>query len=238
MTKQFKEYLLDMIYPKKCPFCEKVFSDTEEICFKCKSKLMYITGARCMKCSKPVLNEETEYCYDCKAKNHHYVSGKALWIYDDKMKQSIARFKYRGSLEYASIYGKELARWHGIWIKKCADVLVPVPLHIKKERARGYNQAEILANAVGKLLNIPVEAKLLKRIKDTKPQKELNDKERLRNLSEAFQINNERMGKFQRVMLVDDIYTTGSTIEACANILYKAGIGEVYFLSICTGKGF
>ena len=238
MTKKFKEYLLDMIYPKRCPFCGKVLDATDEDCLKCKNKPIYITGPRCMKCSKPVLNNEIEYCYDCMEKSHHYISGKAIWIYDDIMKQSIARFKYGGSLEYAPIYGKELVKQYGSWIKKHADILVPVPLYKKKERARGYNQTEVLANAVGKMLDIPVEAKLLKRIKDTKPQKELNDKERLKNLSEAFFINKKELYKFEKVMLVDDIYTTGSTIEACANILYRAGISEVYFLSVCIGKGF
>lgn len=238
MTKKLSEYILDSIYPKKCPFCGRIPEKNNLSCSGCQAKVPYITEPRCMKCSKPILNKEKEYCYDCMERKYHYISGKALWIYDDIMRQSIARFKYGGNLEYAKVYGKEMANQHGKWVRNHADVLVPVPLHKRKEKARGYNQAQILANIIGDLLDVPVEANLLERIKDTKPQKELNDKQRLLNLSEAFQISKGKPCRFQKVMLVDDIYTTGSTVEACANILYKNGIREVYFLSICIGKGF
>ncbi len=238
MAKNLKEYLLDMVYPKRCPFCGQISEKDNGTCLDCQGKVPCITEPRCMKCSKPIQNKETEYCYDCLEKKHHYISGKALWIYDDVMRQSIARFKYGGSLEYAEVYGKEIATQYGNWVRTHADILVPVPLHKRKERVRGYNQAEVLANAIGRILEIPVKSKLLYRSRDTRPQKELNDKERLKNLSEAFQTKAEKLCEFQKAMLVDDIYTTGSTIEACANVLCEAGIREVYFLSICIGKGF
>lgn len=240
MAKNLKEYLLDMIYPKTCPVCGRIPNGKLLICKGCRGKLSSIKGARCLKCSKPVLSEETEYCYDCIGKSHHYISGKALWIYDNTMKNSIARFKYKGSLEYAESYGEEIVKQHGKWVKEHGDILVPVPLHKRKEKIRGYNQAEVLANEVGRRLQIPVNRNILYRSRDTRPQKELDDKERLKNLSEAFQINKEKQ-KYnlpERVMLVDDIYTTGSTIEACTLALQEAGIKEVYFLSICIGKGF
>lgn len=238
MTKNLKEYLLDMIYPKTCPVCGRIPDGNVSVCVNCKGKFPSIKGPRCMKCSKPILNGEAEYCYDCMEKSHHYVCGKALWIYDDMMKRSIARFKYKGSLEYAQVYGEEIVRQHGNWVRNHGDILVPVPLHKKKEKIRGYNQAEILADAIGRRLQLPIDRDMLYRSRDTRPQKELNDKERLANLSEAFQINKGKRYLPERIMLVDDIYTTGSTIEACTNALQKAGIREVYFLSICIGKGF
>ncbi len=238
MTKNLKEYLLDMVYPKTCPVCSRIPEKGELICKGCKTKLPYIKGPRCMKCSKPILDKEMEYCYDCREKVHSYISGRALWVYDDNMSQSIARFKYKGSLEYAEFYGEEITTHYGKWIKAHGDILVPIPLHKRKKRIRGYNQAEILAEVIGKKLQMPVKSRLLYRIRDTLPQKELNDKERLKNLSKAFEVDREHFFPVDKVILVDDIYTTGSTIEACAKILYKAGVKEVYFLSICIGKGF
>lgn len=238
MTKDLKDYLLDMVYPKTCPVCRKIPDKGTLICKSCEKKLSYIKEPQCMKCSKPILDKEKEYCYDCQEKAHSYIAGKALWIYDDTMRRSIAGFKYGGSLEYAQFYGRELARHYGKWIKAHGDILVPVPLHRKKKRIRGYNQAEVLAREVGKRVQVPVAGEFLCRTKATLPQKELNDKERLKNLSQAFAVEKNHFFTAEKVMLVDDIYTTGSTIEACAKVLYKAGIKEVYFLSICIGKGF
>ena len=238
MTKNIKEIILDMVYPRTCPFCGKIPKEKGAVCKQCKMGLPYIQGARCMKCSKPIMDMEDEYCYDCKSKNHSYVSGKALWIYDDTMRASISRYKYQGRLEYADVYSEEIAKYYGEWIKLHGDVLIPVPLYKKKRRVRGFNQAETLAERLGQKLQIPVGSNWLCRRKDTLPQKELSDVERKKNLTEAFEVNKESFLMVKKVILVDDIYTTGSTIEACARVLYDAGVKEVYFISLCIGKGF
>ena len=227
-----------MVYPRTCPFCGKIPEGKEMACKQCRVKLPYIKEPRCMKCSKPIIDIEEEYCYDCKIKKHSYVSGKAVWVYDDTMRTSISRYKYQGRLEYAHVYGEEIVRFYGEWIKIHADVLVPIPLHKKKRQVRGFNQAEILAEVLGEKLQIPVGNNWLCRKKDTLPQKELSDTERLKNLTKAFEVNKERFSSVGKVMLVDDIYTTGSTIEACAKVLYDAGVKEVFFISLCIGKGF
>jgi ComF family protein len=122
------------------------------------------------------------------------------------------------------------------------DILVPVPIHKSKYRERGYNQTEILANGIAKGLNIPVLPHLLIRDKKTLPQKQLSDKERLRNLQEAFILNDKVFSEYPRkiksILLIDDIYTTGSTIEACTNVLMRNGIENIYFITLCIGKGF
>ena len=238
MTKNLKEIILDMVYPRTCPFCGRIPEGKENACGRCKVRLPYIQGFRCMKCSKPIMDREEEYCYDCKSKNHSYISGKAVWIYDDTMRTSISRYKYQGRLEYASVYSEEIVKYYGEWIKAHGDVLVPIPLHKKKRRIRGFNQAEILAEALGRELQMPVGSTWLCRRKDTLPQKELSDRERRKNLMKAFEINKVSFSPVEKVILVDDIYTTGSTIEACAKILYDAGVREVYFVSLCIGKGF
>ena len=238
MAKNLKDIILDMVYPRTCPFCGRVPKGKENACRRCKVGLPYIQEPRCMKCSKPIMDLEEEYCYDCKSKNHSYISGKAVWICDDTMRTSISRYKYQGRLEYASVYSEEIAKYYGEWVKAHGDVLVPIPLHKKKYRIRGFNQAEILAEQLGEKLQIPVGNNWLCRRKNTLPQKELSDTERLKNLTKAFEVNWERFSVVKKVMLVDDIYTTGSTIESCAKVLYDAGVKEVYFISLCIGKGF
>jgi len=187
--------------------------------------------------------EEKEYCSDCERKQYHFDKGFAVWVYSDDLRHSIAEFKYHNKKEYGRFYFGEMIRIYGHSIQKLSpDVVVPVPLHRSKYLERGYNQADILAKGIGKALGLPVLSQLLVRNKKTLPQKNLSDKERLRNLQEAFVINEKLFcylrGKINSVLLVDDIYTTGSTIETCTNVLKSNGIDQVYFLVSCIGKGF
>ena len=121
------------------------------------------------------------------------------------------------------------------------DVIIPVPLHRDRKRKRGYNQAEIIAKYLGKWINIPVETKIIHRIKKTVPQKELNDKERKRNLQGAFQVE-EKIRIYKNILLIDDIYTTGSTLDSVAQaIREKTGDKDsckVWFLTISIGQDF
>lgn len=236
--------ILDIIYPVRCPICGGiVIPKSNRICANCKLKLHYVGEPRCKKCSKPIEQEEKEYCDDCSRKDFHFAQGYSVWVYDDTIKHSIAEFKYHSKKEYAKFYVDEVIRLYGDKIKSLSpDVIVPIPIHKYKFLERGYNQAEILAKGIGKELNIPLFSKLLLRNKKTLPQKLLSDKERLRNLRQAFEFNDTAAsdfhGKIKSVLLVDDIYTTGSTIEACTNVLMKHDIQEVCFITLCIGKGF
>lgn len=236
--------ILDIIYPVRCPICgEIVIPKGNKVCKDCKNKLPYISEPRCKKCSKPIEHEEKEYCSDCQRKNFHFDKGYAVWVYDEAMKHSVSNFKYHSKKEYAKFYTQEMVGLYGDRIKKLSpDLIVPIPIHRSKYLERGYNQADILACGIGKELGIPVLSNLLVRTKKTLPQKKLSDKERLRNLQEAFQFNENAANfyhkKISKVLLVDDIYTTGSTIEACANVLKSQGTKEIYFIVLCIGKGF
>ncbi len=238
------ESIVTILYPRRCPICGEIVKPRGQlVCPPCKLKLKPIEEPRCKKCSKPIESEEREYCHDCETKNHHYSKGYAMWVYDSSMKKSIADFKFHGRREYSDFYIDEIIKHYGNEIKSMApEVLVPIPIHKSKLMQRGYNQADILAKGIGKKLNITVLSHLLQRDKKTLPQKLLNDKERLKNLEKAFTYSAEESNKIlkpiHKVMLIDDIYTTGSTIEACSNILLQNGIEEVYFLSICIGKGY
>lgn len=242
--KELLKSIIDIIYPRRCPICGDIVVPRGELaCSLCKQKLIPIEEPRCKKCSKPIDTEEKEFCLDCERKKHHYINGYALWLYDSHMKKSIADYKFHGKREYSEFYVNEIVKRYGKDILRVApDVLAPIPIHKTKLIQRGYNQADILAKGIGKELEIPVLSQLLHRDKKTLPQKQLDDKERLKNLEKAFAFSEEEKDQFgqpiQSVMLVDDIYTTGSTIEACTNILLHNGIEKVYFISICIGKGF
>ncbi|MCI8428961.1 MAG: ComF family protein [Lachnospiraceae bacterium] len=227
-----------LLFPRRCPVCQEVVEEKgERICGICRTRLPYIRGPVCLKCGKPLLSEEREYCKDCGRKRRWTDCGRASFLYDEVMRRSIAGYKYGGRREYAAFYAGEI-------LKRCAgemkgwkgEVFVPIPLHASRKRKRGFNQAELLSKELSKRSGIPTDAGLLKRVKKTHVQKELNDQERLTNLKDAFSV---RKGKVpcQNIILVDDIYTTGSTMDAAAKILKKHGAKKVYFICICVGEG-
>lgn len=228
----------DILFPPRCPFCERIVKNLGGICETCKTKLPYIKEPRCKKCSKPIENGEEEYCFDCKNRDFSYTGGRAVWKYEKEVKLSISRFKFKDKQEYAKAYGDEIIRLYGDWmIGKGIEAFIPVPLNEKKKRMRGYNQAELIAKVVGSELNIPVVSGVLIRTIETRPQKELNDKDRISNLSGAFAAKGEFLRGIKRIALFDDIYTTGSTIEACAKVLKRIYIEEVYFICVSIGVG-
>lgn len=238
------DFLLDIIYPRRCPICTEIVRQNGElICQECREKLFYIEGFTCLKCGKPIDVEEQEYCFDCVKNKHHYTKGYGIWVYKGAIRKSLANFKYHNKREFAKFYAQELVHKYGEEISNLkVDAMVPIPIHKHKKAIRGYNQADVLARELGKILKVPVISNLLIRVKDTQPQKELNDKQRQKNLEGAFSISEKEKYKFskklKKILLIDDIYTTGSTIEACTNVLMQYGVEEVYFICICIGKGY
>lgn len=233
------EELLYLVYPRRCPVCHQIVEPKGEvICGGCRKRLQPILEPCCKKCGKPVEREEQEYCYDCAKWKHCFEEGRALYVYDKVMKKSIAYFKFQNRREYAKAYAEEICRCLGEKILQWgADCFVPVPIYRKKRIERGFNQAEVLAEEVSKRVGIPVDKEILVRIRRTLPQKELNEEERRKNLINAFQIGKKGV-KYKKIILVDDIYTTGSTIDACTKVLKASGVQKVYFLSLCIGIGY
>lgn len=233
--------ILDVLYPSVCPFCNDILDITERenmVCDECSRNLPYIHSPRCMKCGKQIESDEVEFCYDCSSKTHLYFQGCGLWSYSEMTKHSIHNFKYKNKRCYGEFYGKEMAQQLGdiihLWN---ADVLVPVPLHKSRLKERGYNQANILAYELSKYIGIPVDKELIIRNKNTVPQKELDDFERAKNVENAFKIV-KNVVQYKKVILIDDIYTTGTTIDACARKLLASGVMKVYYISLCIGHGF
>ena len=230
------EIILNMIFPKRCAVCDSVLPlGQKEICEKCKKSLAYFTGALCLKCGKPV-KEEEEFCYDCKKKEHFYNQGAALFPYE-YIRPSLYRFKYAGRKEYGIFYGRQMAacfrekkeQWK-------PQALVPVPMYKRKEKKRGYNQAELIAKELSKSWKIPVYTKLVVRCKNTKPMKEIVGTDRQNNLKKAFKLGANDV-KLNTIIIIDDIYTTGSTIDAVARVCRKAGIKNIYFMTVSIGLG-
>lgn len=238
--------ICDGFYPRRCPICDEIL-EPEERGYKihniCKEKLKPVAGSVCMQCGRPLERETAEYCYDCQRlwrKNTTkapLTQGKALYIYEGSIKETMYRFKYSNKREYADYFAQQAEEKYGDWIRsKRIDAIVPVPMYMPKQRKRGYNQAASFAKALGKRMHIPVDATLVRRVKDTTPQKELNDLERKNNLKNAFQ-KTESIVQYNHILIVDDIYTTGCTAMAVAEELKNTKASEIYALNICIGKG-
>ena len=166
---------------------------------------------------------------------HDFDSGVSVYMYKGAMKNSIYRFKYGNRQEYAKYYGRELARAIAARSDmRRAGLIVPVPLHSDKLLKRGFNQAELLAGEISTLLNIPMKPGLVERVRATAAQKELGAYERRKNLKKAFKIGQNDV-KLNTIIVVDDIFTTGSTIDGVARVLKEAGAKKVYAATLAIG---
>ena len=157
---RFLQSLVSILYPPVCPMCGRVVQGTggrSVACRDCRRSLVYVGQNHCMKCGKPLDEENGELCFDCEKTRHVYDQGAAVFQYSQGIKQSIYRFKYNGCRDFADWYGEEIYRTCQEQLKLWApQVIIPVPLHVSKERIRGYNQAELIAVELGKRSGIRV----------------------------------------------------------------------------------
>ncbi|MDE6942820.1 MAG: double zinc ribbon domain-containing protein [Lachnospiraceae bacterium] len=237
MKRTFLEILTDIFYPRRCPVCDKAVRPFGGlICETCKAKFIYVKQPYCLKCGKELTRETEEYCGDCLRRRHLFDNGRSLFVYKS-VADSIYRFKYKGRQEYGTYYAGCMAKRLGGWIaQRRPDALIPVPIHAAKRRVRGYNQAHVLARELGRCTGIPVEADLVKRIRRTAPMKDLPLAERQNNLKRAFKICRNDV-KLDTVIIIDDIYTTGSTIDSMSYELRRAGVKHIYFVTLAIGNG-
>lgn len=228
--------ILNILYPERCPVCHNILRGKGKVCPPCGKKLPYTKEPRCQKCGKEIEKTEVEYCRDCQRFSHAFDKGRGVFVYEQTMRKSISMFKYHNRREYAKVYAAEMYRQQRRLIEQLApEVILPVPVHWKKKRQRGFNQAELVAKELGKLAGIFVDTKYLVRKEKTIPQKELTRLQRKQNLKEAFVLRSN--GKhYERVLLIDDIYTTGATIDAISEKLRENQTKTIYFLTICVGR--
>lgn len=229
---------LDWIYPRRCPVCDGILEKQEPyICRTCAGKLKPIREPRCRTCGRGLRSMTEEYCADCGRRQHAYDRGFAVYPYHGKIRESLMRFKYSGRQEYANFYAQAIWSYGEDIIRHMRpELLIPVPVHRKKLRMRGYNQAQVLGRRLSEKSGIPMLTDLVIRTRNTLPQKELDRQQRKRNLQNAFALKKpDRMFPWKRVLLVDDIYTTGSTVDALAVLLKEAGAEHVFFVAAALG---
>lgn len=226
------EQIGNLIYPHRCPICHEILEDqTGAICEICRQRIRPIGEPRCKKCGRPV-RETEELCPDCESHNRSFTEGRGIFLYDEIMRKSVLLFKYGGRKEYGRFFSMALVGCSTTLIQRWRpDLIVPIPMQKKKIRQRGFNQAELLGRYLAEKQKIPFSGHVLIKIHHTKSQKKLSEKERRKNLKQAFQVEQKITG--MRILLVDDVFTTGSTIDAAAACLMQAGASEVFFLTVC-----
>lgn len=227
---------LDFLYPTahKCQVCGSISPGT--VCGVCMASLDYLQGITCIHCGKQ-LNEQYPHsiCPDCKAGVFYYKRAYSCFAYSGMGKELLHKLKYEGRVELARIIGELMAdrlRNEGL----NTDIIIPVPIHKKKLETRGFNQSYKIAVELGRILGKPV-LDCMERKKETKAQYNLDRLQRQHNIVDAFSVGlSYNVDKYKRILLIDDIYTTGSTVNECSKILKEAGAGDIYVITAATGS--
>ena len=227
----FGRLLTDLLYPRRCAICDEVLPMGEGLICRGHNSLPYVKPPSCMVCGKEVDSEERELCLDCEKHSRNFERGFPVFNYMEPVKASVLAIKYHNKKEYCDFYGAQMAEKVRPYVRRYGiDAVTCVPLHRRKQRQRGYNQAEVFAEKLAEEMELPVNARLIRRVKKTKRQKELGPAERRKNLEGAFALAKPGQMKYCRILLVDDIYTTGSTVDAIASLLKVNGAEQVDFV--------
>lgn len=226
-----------LLFPSRCPFCKEVVESTEKCCTDCFSKLPYIGKHFCYKCGKQLEEDQFEYCHDCNIQNHFFRQGRGLYVHEDLVCDAIYDLKYKNKRQIADFFAEQIWEYLGEWIKKSDySAIIPVPISEHKMKIRGYNQAELISRKLSLKAGIVHRPECLIRTSDTAPQRLLGRLERKNNLKNAFKTTTDRV-QLEKVLLVDDIFTTGNTVDAVAEILLHSGVKAVDFITVSIGKG-
>ena len=231
------ERFLEWIWPYRCPVCEKVLLPEEGlVCEECRKILPWTGKITCMKCGRPLEKEEQQYCGNCQASSHLFVRGVCALVYEKQFRKSVLRMKFHNRRIYLPFFAEAMTEGIGQFLTTVRPaVLVPVPAHPRKRRARGFDQCALLTALISEKAGIPMQEHCLVRLKYTKPQKGLSREQRRGNVAGAFAARQPELLK-EPVLLIDDIYTTGATIDACCAALAAVGIRNVYFAALCTER--
>ena len=230
--------LTDILYPKRCPVCLAALPPGKDlICTPCRKKIRYVKDPVCFKCGRPLASELREYCSECERNMPVFIRNIAWAEYGSfYTRRMLSEVKYHGNrqiLDYPCLdFSRSLKPVFTLWKP---DVLIPVPIHEKRLHSRGYNQAAEIAERIGKALQVPVDSTSLMRTAETAAQKNLSRSMRALNLLSAFSWQDSPY-KYETAVLVDDIYTTGATLNACTGVLLRAGIRNVYCITLSIGR--
>lgn len=229
--------IADLIFPPRCITCGVVLKEHGPLpfCPQCTAGIHFIRSPLCPRCGIPfpVTDGEDHLCGECLVTRRPYAVARAVGLYDETLLTAIHLFKYRGRIGIGKILGNIMADFAGgMWDMNVFSVIMPVPLHRKRLRERGFNQAVILAREIAKRFSLPIDFLTLRRVIFTEPQVGLGREGRSVNVREAFAVRKPERTAGKRILLVDDVYTTGSTLTECAWTLLKAEADSVAVLTL------
>lgn len=226
----------DIIFPPQCPACAELIPPGNRIfCSTCRGKISFITGSLCPVCGIPFPDSPagSHICGNCLTNTPCYTQARGVAVFETVIMDTIHKFKYGRNISVGNTLGSFMADFSFPDFDFSEySLLVPVPLHIKKLRERGFNQSLLLAKKIGEKYKLPVNFSLLKRCKFTLTQTGLNKAEREKNIKGAFEIADKKKVAGKDIILIDDVYTTGATINECARVLLKAGAQKVAVLTL------
>lgn len=227
-----------LLVPPCCAICGADTGPRVHLCARCAGDVRRIEAPRCERCSQPFDGAITDAftCDNCGGREVHYECAVAPYLASGSVRELIHRFKYRSDMY--------LIRTLGAWIAEAlsdprivsrpVDVFVPVPLHHVRFREREFNQAADLSAFLSRESDIPTRS-LLRRVRYTTTQTRLSREERMENLRGAFQVRHTRHVSDRNIVLVDDVFTTGSTVEECSRVLLRAGAASVRVVTVARG---
>jgi ComF family protein len=224
---------LNILFPETCPVCSKRAEDhaTAPICSECWKTIGPYAGPICQRCGMPLVSDSATFCGACLEREPAFEYARSFGLYDGVLKKAINHLKYYGMRRLARplaemIIGMQLPQ---------ADAVIPVPLHRSRHRQREFNQSALVARHLARSLNADLIISSLTKIRDTSPQVGLRYTERIKNVRNAFRVGDEGKISGKKIILVDDVVTTGSTIRECAKALKMAGASNVYVVSLAHG---
>ena len=230
----FLKHLIEIILPHRCPLCGVVVNDATNLCHRCFGEIDFISPPFCDVCGIPFARDELtgSVCGACLEHLPAFDKARSVFAYEGKGRDLVLGFKYADRTETTEAFAKWLLRAGKDFFdgEEKTTLIMPVPMHRHKLMLRRYNQAALLANYVGQIAQIRVDCHNLERVRKTKPQSEYNAKGRKDNVRGAFALKKAHLLKGERVLLIDDVLTTGATVAECAKVLKKAGAEKVEVL--------
>lgn len=239
--------ILDLVFPQHCISCAEAIKLEEHVlCSGCIADIGFIQQPYCFKCGVPAdLSYEFPHkefvCGVCRLSPYHFDRARSLGFYDTVLRATIHHFKYRKQMRVLTEMDLLLEKYFLEVPDFCPGFTVaPIPLHFNKMKERGFDQAFLIARQVARVLKLPLEGGLLRRVKATNPQATMTRMERARNIKGAFEVNRPELLVGKNILLVDDVFTTGATVNEAAKVLKKKGAGKVYVFTlgrVVVGKG-
>jgi ComF family protein len=236
-------WTVDWLYPPRCRACGAWICgrDAEFFCDRCWRDVQRVAGPMCDICGRPFPNAsgDDHTCAACLDRPPAFTRARAWACYpgdhhaEHPLRRVVQKFKYGRKVSLGKPLGRLLASGCGEFLKECEpDLILPVPLHPKRLRWRGFNQSVLLAREVSRATNVPLDPFTLYRSKETLPQTQLSEEERRRNVRAAFSLKTPHTVARRTVLVLDDVYTSGATVNECSRVLKQSGAKAVYVLTL------